>query len=155
AAEGENFLIRPDLRIQKLGASLKYVFGRGKFSCRAAFLQIEWQKKSAGTCRLGAERYGGFAHEASNLVPAGLLDDPWRNVKTSRFFALGPNAGYAYTLVIKKHFFITASAAANLGLGYATYHGEAGRHTQWAVRPNYFLRSFAGYNSSKIGRASW
>src|SRR5690606_9847347 len=64
------------------------------------------------------------------------------------FFELGPNAGYAYTLVIKKHFFITASAAANLGVGYATYHGEAGRHTQWAVRPNYLLRSFAGYNSS-------
>ncbi|HLT08230.1 MAG TPA: DUF4421 domain-containing protein [Cyclobacteriaceae bacterium] len=148
AAEGENFLIRPDLKIQKLGASLQYVFNHGKFSYRAAFLQNEWQKKSAGTFLLGAEIYGGLAHEESNLVPAGLLDDPGRNFKTIRFFELGPNAGYAYTLVIKKHFFITASAAANLGLGYATYHGEAGRHTQWAVRPNYFLRSFAGYNSS-------
>lgn len=149
AAAGENYLTRPDMKIQKIGASVQYVFNHGKFSYRAAFLQNEWQKKSAGTFLLGAEMYGGLAHEESNLIPDALIDDPSRNFKTIRFFELGPNAGYAYTLVIKKHFFVTASATANLGVGYSTHHGENGRHTQWGINPNYFLRGFAGYNSSR------
>jgi hypothetical protein len=149
ASVGENYLTRPDMKIQKVGANVQYVFNHGKFSYRAAFLQNEWQKKSAGTFLLGAEMYGGLAHEESNLIPASLIDDTERNFKTIRFFELGPNIGYAYTLVIKKHFFVTASAAANLGLGYSTHHGEMGRHTQWAINPNYFLRGFAGYNSTK------
>src|SRR5690606_1814307 len=149
AAAGENYLTRPDMKIQKIGASVQYVFNHGKFSYRAAFLQNEWQKKSTGTFLLGAEMYGGLAHEESNLIPDALIDDPSRNFKTIRFFELGPNVGYAYTLVIKKHFFVTASAAANLGVGYSTHHGEMGRHTQWAINPNYFLRGFAGYNSTK------
>ncbi len=149
AAAGENYLTRPDMKIQKIGASVQYVFNHGKFSYRAAFLQNEWQKKSAGTFLLGAEMYGGLAHEESNLIPPHLLDDLSRNFKTVRFFELGPNAGYAYTLVIKEHFFITASASANLGVGYSTHHGERGRVTQWGVNPNYFLRGFAGYNSER------
>jgi hypothetical protein len=149
AAAGENYLTRPDMKIQKIGASVQYVFNHDKFSYRAAFLQNEWQKKSAGTFLLGAEMYGGLAHEESNLIPDALIDDPSRNFKTIRFFELGPNVGYAYTLVIKKHFFLTASAAANLGVGYSTHHGERGRHTQWGINPNYFLRGFAGYNSER------
>lgn len=149
ANTGENYLTRPDMKIQKIGANVQYVFNHGKFSYRAAFLQNEWQKKSAGTFLLGAEMYGGLAHEESNFIPPNLIDDPAKNFKTIRFFELGPNVGYAYTLVIRKHFFVTASAAANLGVGYSTHHGEMGRHTQWAVNPNYFLRGFAGYNSEK------
>lgn len=149
AAAGENYLTRPDMKIQKIGVSVQYVFNHGKFSYRAAFLQNEWQKKSAGTFLLGAEMYGGLAHEESNLIPDAFIDDPSRNFKTIRFFELGPNAGYAYTLVIKKHFFVTASATANLGVGYSTHHGENGRHTQWGINPNYFLRGFAGYNSER------
>lgn len=146
---GKNYLTRPDMKIQKIGASVQYVFNHGKFSYRAAFLQNEWQKKSAGTFLVGAEMYGGMAKEDSNLIPSELIDDPSRNFKTIRFFELGPNAGYAYTLVIKKHFFVTASAAANLGVGYSTHDGESGRRTQWGVNPNYFLRGFIGYNSKK------
>lgn len=149
AAAGENYLTRPDMKIQKIGASVQYVFNHGKFSYRAAFLQNEWQKKSAGTFLLGAEMYGGLAHEESNLIPDALIGDPSRNFKTIRFFELGPNVGYAYTLVIAKHFFITASAAANLGVGYSTHHGKTGRYTQWGINPNYFLRGFAGYNSER------
>ncbi len=149
AAAGENYLTRPDMKIQKIGASVQYVFNHGKFSYRAAFLQNEWQKKSAGTFLLGAEMYGGLAHEESNLIPDALIDAPSRNFKTIRFFELGPNVGYAYTLVIKKHFFVTASAAANLGVGYSTQHGENGRHTEWGINPNYFLRGFVGYNSER------
>lgn len=147
AGVGENYLTRPDMKVRKIGASVQYVFNHGKFSYRAAFLQNEWQKKSAGTFLLGAEMYGGMAKDEMNLIPDQFMGDPSRNFKTLSFFELGPNAGYAYTLVIKEHFFITASAAANLGVGYSTHDGESGRHTKWGINPNYFLRAFVGYNS--------
>jgi len=149
ASPGENYLTRPDMKVQKVGASVQYVFNHGRFSYRAAFLQNEWQKKSAGTFLLGAEMYGGMAQEDSNLIPNLLIDNSARNFETLRFFELGPNAGYAYTLVIREHFFVTASASANLGVGYSTHHGESGRHSQWGINPNYFLRGFVGYNSEK------
>ncbi|MEX2592207.1 MAG: DUF4421 domain-containing protein [Anditalea sp.] len=149
ASIGENFYTRPDMRVHKIGASAQYVFNNGKFSYRAAFLQNEWQKKSAGTFLLGFEMYGGMADEESNLAPPQLIDDPQRNFQTIRFLEFGPNMGYAYTLVIKEHFFITASAASNLGVGYSTLIGDAGKNTQWGINPNYFLRGFIGYNSSK------
>ena len=149
ASLGESFYTKPDMKVQKIGASAQYVFNHGKFSYRAAFLQNEWQKKSAGTFLLGFEMYGGMAEEESFLIPTHLMDDPARNFRTIRFLEFGPNVGYAYTLVIKKHFFVTASAASNVGLGYSTLEGYAGKNQEWGINSNFFLRGFVGYNSRK------
>jgi len=149
AGVGENYFTHPDMRIRKFGASAQYVFNNGKFSYRAAFLQNEWQKKSAGTFLLGFEIYGGIADEKSNLIPVHLMASPDRNFQKMNFLEFGPNLGYAYTLVIKKHFFITASAASNLSVGYSSLERNTGRSDQWGINPNYFLRGFVGYNSSK------
>jgi hypothetical protein len=149
AAPEEAYYIRPDLVITKIGASIQYVVNHERFSFRAAYLQNEWQKKSAGTPLLGFEMYGGRALGDSALVPTVLLGDPNRNFRTLRFFDFGPNIGYAYTLVFKRHFFLTGSATANLGLGYSMQEGAAYRKTQWGVIPNYFLRGFVGYNSER------
>ena len=149
APADQPYLLRPDMKIRKVGASVQHVFNHRRFSYRAAFLQNEWQKKSAGTFLLGAEMYGGMAQEDAFLVPSQLMNDPGRNFETIRFFEFGPNAGYAYTLVIREHFFITGSASTNLGLGYAKLRGAFGERTQWGINANYFLRGFVGYNSSR------
>src|SRR5690554_170807 len=94
ASPGENYLTRPDMKVQKVGASVQYVFNHGRFSYRAAFLQNEWQKKSAGTFLLGAVMYGGMAQEDSNLIHNLLIDNSARNFETIRFFELGLNARY-------------------------------------------------------------
>lgn len=148
---GEAFYTRPDMRVHKIGASVQYVFNNGRFSYRAAYLQNEWQKKSAGTFLLGFEIYGGMADDESNLIPSHLMDEPTRNFQTVRFLDFGPNLGYAYTLVIKKHFYVTASASSNLGVGYSTLLDDTGKNNQWGINPNYFLRGAIGYNSSKWG----
>ena len=146
---GQTFHVRPDLVITKIGASGQYVFNHRRFSFRAAFLQNEWQKKSAGTFLLGFELYGGRAMGDSVLVPLSLISHQSRNFRTLRFFDFGPNAGYAYTLVIKRHFFLTASASTNLGLGYTRLEGDGYRNIRWGITPNFFLRGFAGYNSKR------
>src|SRR5690606_20854641 len=84
ASLGENYLTRPDMKVQKVGASVQYVFSHGRSSYRAAFPQDEWQKTSAGTFRLGAEMYGGMAQEHSNLIPNLLIDNSARNFETLR-----------------------------------------------------------------------
>lgn len=149
AMAGEPYYTRPDMRVHKIGASAQYVFNDDKFSYRAAFLQNEWQKKSAGTFLVGFEIYGGMADGETNLVPSSLFDDPQRNFNTIRFLEFGPNIGYAYNLIIQEHFFITASAASNLGVGYSTLIGDALKNNQWGINPNYFVRGSTGYNSAK------
>lgn len=151
APPGENYYVRPDMVITKIGANVQYLFNYDKLSLRASFLQNEWQKKSAGSFLLGFEMYGGRAIDDTALLPLSVVGDRARNFRTMRFFDFGPNAGYAYTWVIKKRFFITAVASGSLGAGYSFLEGEnyADRNTEWGLSPNYFLRGFAGYNYKK------
>ncbi|MFT2007168.1 DUF4421 domain-containing protein [Pontibacter sp. 13R65] len=148
-ATDEAFYVRPDLALTKIGASVQYLFNHERFSYRAAFMQNEWQKKSAGTFLLGFEMYGGRVAGDSVLVPVPLIRNTAGNFTSLNFFEFGPNAGYAYTLVFKKHFFVTASAAANLGIGYTEKETETNSHTQWGVKPNIFWRGVIGYNASR------
>lgn len=151
APPGENYYVRPDMVITKIGANVQYFFNYDKLSLRASFLQNEWQKKSAGSFLLGFEMYGGRAMDDTALLPLTVLDDASRNFRTMRFFDFGPNAGYAYTWVIKKRFFVTAVASAGLGAGYSFLEGEVhtDRNTEWGISPNVFLRGFVGYNFKK------
>lgn len=148
---GENYYTRPDMVVTKIGANVQYLFNYDKLSLRASFLQNEWQKKSAGSFLLGFEMYGGRAIDDTALLPLRVLGDESRNFRTMRFFDFGPNAGYAYTWVIKERFFVTAVASASLGAGYSFLEGEApgDRNTEWGISPNVFLRGFAGYNYKK------
>lgn len=146
---GDKYLTFPDMRTQKIGASVQYVFNPEKFSFQAAFLQTEWQRRSGSTFLLGFEMYGGQAENELGIVPSILLttnDDKFDRI---RFFEFGPNVGYAATLVVKKHFFLTGSLSSNLALGYTTLNKLGSNVTAWGVNPNLFARIFAGYNSEK------
>ncbi len=149
APPDERYYTDPNLRLTKIGVFWQYLFNPDKFSFRAAFLNNEWQKRSAGSFMAGFEIYGGRVLSDSLLLPETMVLNPERNFRTLRFFELGPNIGYAYTLIIKKHWFITGAASANLGFGYSQQEGHPERNTEWGINPNLFLRGFAGYNSEK------
>lgn len=143
-------LVYPGMKVRKIGASVQYLFNADKFSYRAVFSQNEWQKKSAGTFLIGFEIYGGNIKDAGGFIPRSVLERDMPNLSRISYFDFGPNLGYAYTLVIKKHFFITASVASNLGLGYTEIQkDDFTQIREWGIQPNYFLRGFAGYNSDK------
>ncbi|WP_439483353.1 DUF4421 domain-containing protein [Cyclobacterium plantarum] len=143
----EGPLVFPDMKMRKVGASVQYLFNGDKFSYRAAFLQNEWQQKSAGSFLLGFEVYGGQALNQNGLLPPDERAELFDQIK---FFEFGPNLGYAYSLIIKKHFFITLSATSSLSLGRTSMQFEPdGQRSSWGIRPNYFLRGFTGYNSEK------
>lgn len=139
--------ILPHMKLRKLGASVQYLFNGDKFSYRAAFLQNEWQKISAGSLLAGLEIYGGQVRNASGILQAASRA---KNFDQIKYFEIGPNLGYAYSWIFKKHFFITLSAASSLSLGRTYLNFEDGSNkSHWSVRPNYFLRGFTGYNSDR------
>src|SRR5918993_3497745 len=144
------YYLRPDLTVNQIGASVQYMLNHKKFSYRASFLQSEWQKKSAGTFIFGLETYGGKVEADSSIIPKFVNNEQAsREITELRFFEFGPNAGYAYTLVIKKHFFLTASASVSLDFGQNTVFDQTGTVKSFGVSPNSFFRFFGGYNSSK------
>lgn len=146
--------LRPDMYNVDVGLNVQYVFNDKKFSYRAAYLQNEYQKKSAGSLIVGGEVFGWKMKGDSALIPSdlgveGFFDNELFNKTTS--ISMAANIGYAYTLVIKKYFFITASLTGSLGANLTTLNYLDGhkkrRELGWQL--NNTVRLSAGYNSSR------
>ncbi|MBZ5856506.1 DUF4421 domain-containing protein [Flavihumibacter profundi] len=142
------YYLRPDLSAKLFGLTVYNMLNGRKFSYRAALLQSEWQQKSSGTWLIGGEVYGGSVSGDSAIIPSQLKEQyAQRNVSTIGFFELGPGVGYAYTIVIKKHFFIMGSATATLDLGFSREFLQEDFRDQLSIRPNLLYRGVIGYSS--------
>lgn len=117
---GDPYYIRSDIRSMTAGLELYYIFNSTKFSYRAAVLQNEWQKKSAGSFLVGGSLIYNATMADSSIVPSDLYYGLFFNdlkFKRSNNFSLGPTIGYAYTFVIKKHFFLMGSLNGSVNYG--------------------------------------
>jgi hypothetical protein len=144
--------IRGDIRTRSLGASVEYIFNNRRFSYRAAFLQNEYQQKSAGSFMAG----GGFLFTHvkgdSALLPANikyenfLSENKFNRSATTSF---NVNAGYAYTLVINKHFFLLGSVLLGVGGNNMTIKDDIARtgESKLSLSINGIVRAGIGYNS--------
>ncbi|SHM64492.1 protein of unknown function [Cyclobacterium lianum] len=138
-------IVFPSMKMRKVGTSVQYLFNGDKFSYRAAFLQNEWQQKSAGSLLAGFEIYGGQVRNQNGILPPAEQGIFFDQIK---FLEFGPNIGYAHSLIIMRHFFITLSATSSLALGRTVMEFQpVGQEIKWGLRPNLFLRGFTGYNS--------
>ncbi|MGN7720958.1 DUF4421 domain-containing protein [Chitinophaga sp. 22620] len=144
---------RPDIINRDLGLNVQYIFNDKRFSYRAAFLQNEYQKKSAGSFLAGAEIFIWEMRGDSALAPPEALADGFYDglpfTRTSQL-SLAVNAGYAYTLVIAKHFFVTASLTGSAGANRTVFrfNGARPRESGFNWQLNNTVRFAAGYNSS-------
>ena len=140
--------LRTDIRVNAVGATIQYIFNYNKFSYRAAFLQSEWQKRSAGTWLAGFEVYAGAVRADSSLIPDQELLR--QKLIESKFVEFGPSVGYAYTYVYREHYFVTGSASVSLDVGFnTTLAADKGKDKEAGFSPNTLLKFFGGYNSSK------
>jgi len=164
AAAGPNrYYYRPDVKLSLMGVSAYRVPNKAKFSYRAAITQNEWQKRSAGSVLYGGIAYYGTVKGDSSLVPKSIQGGfPQVGITNINFTALGAGIGYAYTLVIKKHFFITASAVGNADLTFTSEEGTGGKHRKVSIGPTIIYKGAIGYNSSTwnismngLGSALW
>jgi hypothetical protein len=146
------FYYRPDLKMDIWGASFQYVFNNTRFSFRSSFLQSDWQKKSAGSLLVGLETYWGKIRADSTITPTVLMKKETIQDETkNQFFTIGPTVGYAYTLVVKKHFFFTGSLAESFNYGFNTKTVAGGSVRVSGFRLNTSFRAIAGYNSENWG----
>jgi hypothetical protein len=145
----DNYYYRADVKTSYLGLSAFRVPNKEKFSYRAALLQTEWQKKSAGSFLFGGEAYYGLIQGDSALVPTVLADKyPQAGMTSLKFFSFGPGVGYAYTLVIHKHFFMTGSFIGNLDMNITSESDDSKKQNQVSFNPADVFKFALGYNSS-------
>ncbi len=131
------------------GVAAYRVPNKEKFSYRAALVQNEWQKKSAGSLLYGGEAYYVVGPENdSNFIPKAIEDQYiQKGYHEMRYISVGPGIGYAYTAVMNQHFFIMGSLIANLKVNIATEEAPAGNIKKTAVAPSGIYKSAIGYNS--------
>ena len=147
AATPNTYYSRPDIKLTLLSLAAYRVPNGEKFSYRAAFVQNEWQIKSAGSLLYGGEAsYVSFDGDSA-VVPKQIQGGYTQaGIKKINVISLGPGVGYVYTLVIEKHFFITASLIGNLDINFATEEGIA-KNKKLSVEPGAIYKGAFGYNS--------
>jgi len=156
-APADKYYYREDLKTTYFGISAYQVPNKERFSYRAALLQSEWQKKSAGSIIYGGEFHHGTVQGDSALVPAffnGVY--PQHGINKINILSFGPGAGYAYTLVMAKHFFITGSMVINLDVNFVREEDEVRKEKNVSLNPSDVFKVAMGYNGKKWNiSANW
>jgi hypothetical protein len=145
-------LIRPDLSTRNYGASILYIFNDQRFSYRAAYLQNEYQKKSAGSLLVGAEIFSTRINADSSIIPSNVQSPDFfegQHFYRSGILSIAANAGYAYTLVYKKHLFITLSLSGGVGVNVTRLYMNDSIPKAGGWQLNNTVRASIGYNSSR------
>jgi hypothetical protein len=156
-APADKYYYREDVKTTFFGISAYQVPNKKRFSYRAALLQSEWQKKSAGSFIYGGEIHHGTMQGDSALVPALLSSTyPQRGINKINILSFGPGAGYAYTLVMAQHFFITGSMVINLDANFVREEDEAKKEKNFSLNPSEVFKAALGYNGRRWNiSANW
>jgi hypothetical protein len=144
---------RPDLRNIDFGLNVQYIFNDKRFSYRAPNLQNEYQKKSAGSLIVGGEMFLGRIKGDSSLIPSNMADTLFlhdQHYYKTGISSLAANIGYAYTFVLKQHFFLSLSLTGGLGGNVTSLFMENGDITRRVgLTFSSTIRASLGYNSSR------
>lgn len=117
--------LRGDMRTTIVGLNVQYLFNSSRYSYKAAFLQNQFQRKSAGSPIAGIEGYWTLGMSDSAMVqaqitPSGFLEDqPFNQVDIAN---VGINGGYAYTFVWQEKLYLSLSAILGISGGYNQVH---------------------------------
>ncbi len=145
-----SYYYRPDISLSLTGLTAYRVQNSGKFSYRSAFYQNEWIRKSSGTLLYG----GGAYYESinsndSNLIPSKVAKFfPDANFYNFHFISFGPGVGYAYALVIKKHFYVLSSVIINGNINFSTDENGSIKNRLTSFEPGINFKTAAGYDGA-------
>lgn len=144
---------REDLTTTFMGGDLLYIFNNKKFSYRAAFVQNELQKRSAGSFILGAYFSLLRIQSEGNIISPELegLFSKEVHFEQANYRNYGISVGYAHTFVIKKKFFFSIST--NIGAAIQDSKiinvDPVLNATKTEFAPKVFSRMSAGYHWGK------
>jgi len=102
---------RSDISTTKIGGSCTYAFKYRKYSTKAAFIQTELQKKSAGSFLLGGFFSIFEIAGDSSFIPYELkgVYDPDLLFNQLSVFGVGISFGYTHTFVLWKKLYISVT----------------------------------------------
>ncbi|MDR0794159.1 MAG: DUF4421 domain-containing protein [Chitinophagaceae bacterium] len=147
-----SYYLRPDIRTTLVGGDFWRIMNSDRFSYRAVMTQNDWQIQSAGSLLLGSEIYYGTTTADKHLVPDNVFkyySDFQQGMNKVKFFRIGPGAGYAYTKILGKNFFISGSITANYDFAYTKELSDTARYGKFSMSPNLLYRIAVGYNSRR------
>lgn len=151
--EGMAYPQRSDISTIKIGGSCTYAFKYRKYSTKAAFIQTELQKKSAGSFLLGGYfSYFGISGDSS-FVPYELREiyNPNLLFNDLSVYGGGLTFGYSHTFVLWKIFYISLTLVPGISIqGYEIDYQDGIETKRGSFLAGRFLARFAlGYNSEK------
>ncbi len=148
----EPFYRRRDLNEIIIGGSAFYVVNNREYSFRSALIQNERQLKSAGSLLFGMEAYLGKVSGDSAIAPYFMAPEvfgPARYAREISFAKIGPSAGYAYTFVYDKKYFLMLSLSLNLSYGvHSSSTPNDIKLTEETIDVGAFARFAIGYNDA-------
>lgn len=145
-----SYYYRPDIKMDMIGFTAYRNVNYRKFSFRSAFNQNEWIKKSAGTLLFGGGiYYQNIYSKDSSLIPPKVAQYfSNADFKNFHFVSIGPGIGYAYTLVIKKHFFLLGSAIINGDINFSTDGNGTINNKKTSFEPAGVFKAALGYGGN-------
>jgi hypothetical protein len=143
----------PDMRALSIGLSGFWIYNAGRFSIRAAFIQNEIQKKSAGSFVIRPSFLYYQISSDDGIVPAEIVDNyhlPITNlILSGKFYSLGLAPGYAYTLVFLKNFYLTAACFPGVAAQFSSFNNKRNGSSDFGFAFQFGGRFAVGYNSEK------
>jgi hypothetical protein len=144
--------IRDDIRTIRFGLQYVYAFNYDKFSLKAPFILNEKQLKNAGSWMFGVG-FSTFIMDAdSSVVPAAVMPDfdPVMYMTGLNVLSLSFQAGYMYSFIFGKDFFVTLGAIPGLTLNMGDYQTE--NRKPFSLRPDFIFTTMnaLGYNGRRI-----
>jgi len=149
---GTHYLI-PGMRTFSAGLSGYWIYNADRFSIRAAFIQNERQKKSAGSFMVRPSFLLYKINSDNGIIPSELISKYQiaisNQITKGEFYSVGLSPGYAYTLVFLKNFYITAALFPGVAAQFYSYSHESGQSSGSEFNFQLSGRFAAGYNSEK------
>lgn len=149
AANPNIYYYRSDIKLNLFGITAYRVPNSNKFSYRAAMVQNEWQKKSAGSLLYGGGIYYSGIQGDSSIIPSEVATSfSQAGIDNFHFITIGPGVGYAYTAVAAQHLFLMASLIANANVNFSTDENAGTKTNKVSFEPATIFKAAAGYNGN-------
>jgi uncharacterized protein DUF4421 len=150
AADNLNtYYYRPDIKLNLFGVTAYRVANAKRFSYRAAMVQNEWQKKSAGSLLYGGGiYYSGFQGDSSIIPSKVSTSFSQAGIDNFHFITIGPGIGYVYTIVAGQHLFLMGSLIANANMYFSTDENNNAKNNKTSFEPAAVYKAAAGYNGN-------
>jgi hypothetical protein len=150
--DGTHYII-PDMQTLSIGIAGYWIYNAKRFSIRAAFIQNERQKKSAGSLVVRPAFLYYRITSGHGIIPPEIVNEHQiaaaNLITSSKIYTLGLSPGYVYTFVFLKNFYLTAAVFPGIAAQVTSFRNEINVYDNFEFIFQLSGRFALGYNSDK------